>query len=150
MCYILPVLEGLHKCIPLHSQLLAGPLRPGVEVLVRVHSMGQIDLFKITSVGKLNIVVSLFGRCRWSFWESCDVWSWEILRSQFYIFFDSRNCPLSPLLQTAHVCKLSLMEHFPEPEKCKSLTTAIGLLVLCNCLCTFFTLWDSMSCFLII
>ena len=57
-----------------------------------------------------------------------------------------KNLPLS---SSSRACNLSLVDHFPTPEKCKFLTAAIGLLLLWNSLRTYFTLWDSMSCFLI-
>ena len=94
------------------------------------------------------------GSYRWSFQESCDHWSCDISRSDFNSFWyqtPDEEDVLFRLLSWCSTC-VQIIPCGPLPYTSKKywfLTAAISILVLCNSLCTFFTLWDSMSCFLI-
>ena len=113
-----------------------------------LHGLSVGILKNESFVRNLNIVVFLFRRYRRRFWQSCDCWSLDILRSKFYIFFVAdihRRRPVSfaSAFQAAQVCKLSYVNLFSTPrKKCKFLTTAISISCSVEQLWYLFMVWN--------
>ena len=104
------------------------------------------------NIGKLNIVVSLFGSYGRNFQETHDNWSCDISGSVFNFFLlpETRGTLFHLFfMQHVHAKYPVWTFYLHQKKKSKFLTTVISLFALWNNLCTFFTLWNSMSYFLI-
>ena len=89
------------------------------------------------------------GLAFWELWANLPRITWRLViwhsEKRVLSLFDKghwleRTCLSSPLLRPVYFCKLSCVDHFPTPEKCKFLAAAIGLLVLWTAYMPFHTL----------